>query len=1005
MANGKGRDVTTVKTTGVCHKPGCVYRHDVKICLPCGVVCTTESTYTAHIRGRKHRFATKSGRRIFHCSLCSRNIPEHQWGEHTSSQRHIGKATKGGISPDIAPEEAALAAHERLCAVCDRIIPKNSWKAHVEGNGHRKMSAFVAFRAAFEDAERNKHGMIVSDEDGIDFGVINPARAETGMLTVLTVKNTIPSSKIQISELRLGSQSSSGRSFFSASAESSGIRYGQDLRIKISFKQQYLGRYEDRLEIVFEDLTLNKSFVIVRPVTATVGSKEDHDALKPVTPYQPKKRGSRDPETSVVAGPPPTATKVVRWVTKLPWAEIPKNISSILIEGDPPDETARNLQLTVLPPRINTDTYARYYQTLLWVEEFRMQHDLELYDITDAFLKKHGPFYHLEVPGLAENRPSVIVGDRILVKRHGWAKGYWFEGHVHFVHLREVGLMFDGSFPGHTNNMRYHVRFKLNRLPLRRQHEALSNAFAPSRLLFPKQRDIVPSKPGVTAELRDWIYNPLIAGNPEQLQAVASIVQLPAGHAPFIVFGPPGTGKTVTIVEAIRQLIRTNPSHRIVACAPSNSAADLIACRLSELGNIQLFRLYAPSRNRKKVPDELLPFTHMTPTEGADLFAIPPIAILRRFKVIVVTCVSAPVLHGVGLPRGHFTHVFIDEAGQATETESMASIKLLSNNNTNVILSGDPMQLGPIIRSPVARILKFELSYLERLMGLAWYKEQGWRGKTVVKLLKNFRSHPEILKFPNDHFYKGELRPCGNKKVIESYISWPHLPNKRFPVIFHAVSGEDQREASSPSFFNISEVTQVKRYVEALREDKCFKITDQEIGVITPYQAQCGRIRKSLSEWDEIKVGSVEEFQGQERRVIIISTVRSSKEYIEYDLRHTLGFVASPRRFNVAVTRAQALLIIVGDPSVISLDPLWRTFLNRLFNNKAWKGDPPTWDTKAKVKLSGGYDQDVVEGTMHDMNEFTKSVTKLTLGDLIPQLEDDDDDVAANDDRPWQETE
>lgn len=105
----------------------------------------------------------------------------------------------------------------------------------------------------------------------------------------------------------------------------------------------------------------------------------------------------------------------------------------------------------------------------------------------------------------------------------------------------------------------------------------------------------------------------------------------------------------------------------------------------------------------------------------------------------------------------------------------------------------------------------------------------------------------------------------------------------------------------------------------------------------------------------------------------------------------------------VAVTRAQALLIIVGDPSVISLDPLWRKFLNRIYNNRAWRGDPPTWDTTVEVKMSGGYDSEVVEETIQDMNEFTNKVTKLTLGDLLPQS--DEDDVAVNDDRPWQEIE
>lgn len=106
------------------------------------------------------------------------------------------------------------------------------------------------------------------------------------------------------------------------------------------------------------------------------------------------------------------------------------------------------------------------------------------------------------------------------------------------MHLREVELVFHESFSGHNDNMQYHIRFKLNRIPLRRQHQALLNGFAPNRLLFPKPRDVVKKQPGVTGELKDWIYNRLIINNDEQLQAVASIIQLNAGHAPFVVFGP-----------------------------------------------------------------------------------------------------------------------------------------------------------------------------------------------------------------------------------------------------------------------------------------------------------------------------------------------------------------------------------------------------------------------------------------------------------------------------------
>ena len=181
----------------------------------------------------------------------------------------------------------------------------------------------------------------------------------------------------------------------------------------------------------------------------------------------------------------------------------------------------------------------------------------------------------------------------------------------------------------------------------------------------------------------------------------------------------PGTGKTVTVVEAIKQILASNPNAKILACAPSNSAADLMAARLvktrSSLGLTvdELFRLYAPSRSKDQVPDDLKDFIHSNP-DGH--LPIPTMARLTRFRVIVTTCISAAILHGVGLPRGHFSHIFIDEAGQATEPEAFVSIKLMADSKTNIALSGDPKQLGPIIRSGVARQLGLEISYLERLM-------------------------------------------------------------------------------------------------------------------------------------------------------------------------------------------------------------------------------------------------------------------------------------------------
>ena len=172
----------------------------------------------------------------------------------------------------------------------------------------------------------------------------------------------------------------------------------------------------------------------------------------------------------------------------------------------------------------------------------------------------------LSVPGLAEKRPSVLVGklgsyrlrkrvililsipclgDRILVQQQGAIDGRWYEGHVHVLRQAEVGLCFHGSFDRQPEGQRFHVRFKLNRIPLQRQHQALDSAFVEDRVLFPLPVHLEPvpiaTQPGPiatpsTTSIR--LYNNLISGNPPQLQAVTSIRNLAPGSPPFVLFGP-----------------------------------------------------------------------------------------------------------------------------------------------------------------------------------------------------------------------------------------------------------------------------------------------------------------------------------------------------------------------------------------------------------------------------------------------------------------------------------
>uniref|UniRef100_A0A8C2AAT9 RNA helicase n=1 Tax=Cyprinus carpio TaxID=7962 RepID=A0A8C2AAT9_CYPCA len=358
-------------------------------------------------------------------------------------------------------------------------------------------------------------------------------------------------------------------------------------------------------------------------------------------------------------------------------------------------------------------------------------------------------------------------------------------------------------------------------------------------------------------------------------------------------------------------------------------------------------------------------------------FQLPSRDDLMKRSVIVVTLVTAGRLVSGGVPKGHFTHIFIDEAGQAVESECIIGIAgLLDPVKGQLVLAGDPQQLGPILRSPLAQLHGLGQSLLERLMtqNALYQKSQdghsGYDTRFVTKLLRNYRSHPAILKIPNELFYENELQVFANQMEREAFCCWEHLPKKGFPVMFHGVMGKDDREANSPSFFNVTEIEVIVSYLNKLMQTQgkkgLPKLSANDIGIITPYRKQVEKIRKALNtvaelnKWKEIKVGSVEEFQGQERRVIIVSTVRSSVNYVKMDQDFNIGFLSNEKRFNVAMTRAKALLVVVGNPVILSKDPTWQRFIRYCelgqgytgFDYKDAEGEEDVVSRLASLKIS-----------------------------------------------------
>uniref|UniRef100_A0A8C2KPF3 RNA helicase n=1 Tax=Cyprinus carpio TaxID=7962 RepID=A0A8C2KPF3_CYPCA len=733
--------------------------------------------------------------------------------------------------------------------------------------------------------------------------------------------------------------------------------------VTLRFKAEQIGVYPATLAFEFKENTQPSThpFHIVRFIQAEYRS-ELAAQLGPEAPFRPKRLETYEPaRCNIDEGVPPESfTKnFLKFVVPLDNYTRPSYISDLaeVLKGSRSFPKLQE-QKSLLESDLGFHNYMKRFDLLLYLEEDQMRLDIKRYNKDDVSMVKdceNKRLLVLELPGVSENRPSVLRGDHLLLTKSEEVQLSTvtkYKGYVHRVELDQVKLGFSRRLlDGFIDNMKFRVEFTVNRLPLRLQHRAVHMAVQHELrdVLFPVgSRSLNPESPPTLK-----LFDQKLEKNPEQKNAVCNIVAGTSKPAPYLVFGPPGTGKTVTIVEAIKQVEKNIPGACILACAPSNSAADQLCEKLITSEHVdarKIYRVYASSRNPKDIPKVLEKNSNV---EGNTII-FPCKEDLMCYKILVSTLVTAGRLVSGGFPIGHFSHIFVDEAGHAVEPEAIISVAGLLNAKTGqLVLAGDPKQLGPILRSPFAIKYRLGLSLLERLMTQNELYQKGTTGydnRYVTKLLQNYRSHPSILKIPNEMFYDGELVACADVMISHQYCMWEHLPKRGFPVIFHGVIGKDERESNSPSFFNTSEIDIIIDYLKKLltpAKKGIAKISPKEIGIIAPYRKQVEKIRKAIKIHrelksflgiEEMKVGSVEEFQGQERKVIIVSTVRSDKKHIILDETFNIGFLKNEKRFNVAVTRAKSLLIMVGNPIILQTDTTWGRFINYCIEEKGYTG-------------------------------------------------------------------
>ena len=436
--------------------------------------------------------------------------------------------------------------------------------------------------------------------------------------------------------------------------------------------------------------------------------------------------------------------------------------------------------------------------------------------------------------------------------------------------------------------------------------------------------------------------------NPTQEEAVNKVLW---AKDVAIVHGPPGTGKTTTLVEAIYETLRRE--NQVLVCAQSNMAVDWISEKLVDRG-VNVLRIGNPTR----VNDKMLSFTYERRFEAHpdydQLWAIRK-AIrelrghrkrgderyhqkLERLKeratelevrinaqlfgeARVIACTLVGSANRL-LDGQKFGTLFIDEAAQALEAACWIPIRKVSR----VILAGDHCQLPPTVKSLAALKAGLGKTLMERIVE---------NKPEVVTLLKvQYRMNEEIMRFSSDWFYGNQVESAPEVKYrsildLDIPMTWIDTSEIRNEELEMRNSSLFKEEFVGESFGRINKaeaeltLLALENYFKKISKER---ILDEriDVGIISPYRAQVQYLRRQLKkkEWVKpfrhlISVNTVDGFQGQERDIILISLVRANDE-------GQIGFLRDLRRMNVAITRARMKLIILGDASTMTRHPFYK---------------------------------------------------------------------------------
>lgn len=455
----------------------------------------------------------------------------------------------------------------------------------------------------------------------------------------------------------------------------------------------------------------------------------------------------------------------------------------------------------------------------------------------------------------------------------------------------------------------------------------------------------------------------------------------------FLIHGPPGTGKTTTLSYFIKTSFQEGA--KILVTAPSNTAVDNILEKI-QLLEIPCTRIGNPIRmdenllnlsldvqlqdhpeyqqangiwNKiqvlKKEQEDYVPATGQNRRGLSDTKIIQlsnskkpyrgiPSGKLRKMSkwikiqqeinrnyeeaqalqtaAIESILEKSPVICTTNSSAGSdllkdiiFDIVCIDEATQSTEPEALISLV----KGRKWVLAGDHQQLPPTVKAKEASNLS--ISIFER-----YQAELPENRKDILNI--QYRMHQDIMRFSNTKFYDNKLlaHPTVSKHTLKDLAGFDPFPyinpalekvvQASKPIVFIAsTQGKEEQLANSHSWFNMEEIALVKEVTDALLSSRLFP---EDIGIISPYDQQVSRLKSALKDY-HVEIKSIDGFQGREKEVVILSLVRSNSE-------GNIGFLRDYRRLNVALTRAKRKLIIIGNPSTLESNPIYRSLIENI---------------------------------------------------------------------------